>query len=161
MNHAITESSQSRVRPDGTWEGIIINASREVFDLMVATDVQSITKPESFPGKVSAMVGLAGSLCAVLRVRCSDSAAKSIATKMLGGQEITDHAAYDAIGEVCNMIAGNFKAKITGLASACSLSVPTVVVGEDYDLFPLGGHERFEIFLEYDTEPLCVILDIS
>jgi CheY-specific phosphatase CheX len=159
MNQAMTE--QARARPDATWEGIIVNAAREVFDLMVATDVQTIPKPEALSAKVSAMVGLAGSLCAVLRVRCSNTAAKSIATKMLGGQEITDHAAYDAVGELCNMIAGNFKAKITSLATACSLSVPTVVVGEDYDLFPLGGHERFEVFLEYDGEPLSVVLDVS
>ena len=152
---------QARVRPDATWEGIIVSAAREVFDLMVGTDVQTIPKPESFSAKVSAMVGLAGSLCAVLRVRCSGEAAKSVATKMLGGQEITEHGAYDAVGELCHMIAGNFKAKITSLASTCSLSVPTVVVGEDYDLFSLGGRERFEFFFEYDGEPLSVVLDVS
>jgi len=33
----------------------------------------------------------------------------------------------DALGEVCNMIAGNFKNKISGLSEGCMLSVPTVI----------------------------------
>ena len=40
-------------------------------------------------------------------------------------------ASADALGEICNIIAGYFKAK-AGLGDACKLSVPTIIVGQDY-----------------------------
>ena len=58
-----------------------------------------------------------------------------MASKMLGvdldkvGAEMSD-----ALGEVCNMVAGNFKNKIAGLAEGCMLSPPTVITGNDYSL---------------------------
>ena len=36
------------------------------------------------------------------------------------------------LGELRNMIAGNFKLKVTSLADHCMLSVPTVITGDDY-----------------------------
>jgi chemotaxis protein CheX len=38
----------------------------------------------------------------------------------------------DALGEVCNMIAGSFKHKVNGLSERCALSPPSVVTGKDY-----------------------------
>jgi hypothetical protein len=38
----------------------------------------------------------------------------------------------DAMGELCNMVAGNFKAKVTSLADHRMLSVPTVISGDSY-----------------------------
>jgi chemotaxis protein CheX len=63
-----------------------------------------------------------------------------MASKMLGidagsnGDEV-----QDAVGEVCNMVAGNFKNKIAGLGDGCQLSVPTVITGEDYCLRTLSN----------------------
>lgn len=108
------------------------------------------------------MVGMAGALCGVLRLRCSEQTAVSIATKMLGGHEpgaLSDTC--DAIGEISNMVAGNFKAKIAGLCDACMLSVPTVVVGVDYDVYSLASPERVEVSMTYEGQPLWVGLEIS
>lgn len=40
-------------------------------------------------------------------------------------------ASADALGEICNIIARNFKAK-AGMGDACEPSVPTIIVGQDY-----------------------------
>jgi CheY-specific phosphatase CheX len=40
--------------------------------------------------------------------------------------------ASDALGELCNMVARNFKAKIPTLSDHCMLSVSTVISGENY-----------------------------
>ena len=48
--------------------------------------------------------------------------------------------ANDALGEICKVVAGYFKAKI-GLGEACGLSVPTIIAGRDYK-FHFGGKLR-------------------
>ena len=49
----------------------------------------------------------------------------------------------DAIGEICNMVAGQFKAKI-GLEAECMLSVPTIITGTSYQLRPRADYDRLE-----------------
>jgi len=44
-----------------------------------------------------------------------------------------DDSVYDGLGEVTNMLAGAWKARIPSLNSACLLSVPTVVTGTQYE----------------------------
>ena len=74
------------------------------------------------------MVGMAGALCGVLSIRCSTPSAAGIASKMLGepvqSQECIEQQ-LDALGEICNMVAGNFKGRVDGLREQCMLSVPT------------------------------------
>ena len=50
----------------------------------------------------------------------------------------------DAIGEVCNMIAGAWKGFDPELASGCLLSTPTVVAGSSYKLFGQRAPIRIE-----------------
>lgn len=162
MNPALTDKA-TRIRPDTSWGILMQNAAREVFELMVGTEINSTENPPEGPsGEVSALVGMAGSICAVFRLRCSGDAAASIASKMLGGQAPGDSShTWDAMGEICNMVAGNFKAKVAGLAEGCMLSVPTVVAGEDYDVYPLAGRDRIEVSLDFEGRPIWVILEIS
>ena len=160
MNPALSEKSAARVRPDESWKPLMQAAAHEVFLLMAGTEVH----PEDFPpdpplGEVSAMVGMAGSLCAVFRIRCSKEVAASIAGKMLGGQ-VDATQICDAMGEISNMVAGNFKDKITGLSDGCMLSVPTVVVGEDYDVFS-PSRDHVEATLKYEGRPVRLSLEIS
>ena len=65
----------------------------------------------------------------------------------------------DAIGEVCNMIAGHFKHKI-GYGDSCSLTVPTVVAGGNYVIHCLEKGERLEFPVTYEGETVLVTLDI-
>jgi len=65
----------------------------------------------------------------------------------------------DAIGEVCNIIAGHFKHKI-GYGDSCTLTVPTVVVGGNYSIHCLEKGERLEFPVAYEGETVSVTLDI-
>ena len=65
----------------------------------------------------------------------------------------------DAVGEICNMVAGYFKAKI-GLGDQCKLSVPTVLAGTDYKIHSPGKSKRLELPLLYELEPILMTLDI-
>jgi len=162
MNPALSDRA-ARALPDSTWPAIIIQSASEVFRLMLDSDIEAVQTPSTdVPGKVCAMIGLAGSLCAVFRIRCSKQSAHSIATKMLGGQNPSDEgAAYDALGEMANMLAGNFKGKISGLSDSCALSVPTVIIGDDYNVYPLSGGHQIQVNLTYEGSPVSVALEIS
>jgi len=60
----------------------------------------------------------------------------------------------DALGELCNMVAGNFKSKITSLADHCMMSVPTVIWGEDYVMQTVQPNSGFQFALEYEGFPV-------
>jgi len=144
------------------WREILRNASKEVFSMMVGAQA---TEPENGDPPVAAnitgMVGLAGELCGVLTIRCSTKSASKIASQMLGVDimQASDHIS-DAVGEMCNMVAGNFKAKIPGLEDKCMLSVPTVITGPDYELHSLEVGESIEVPLIFEEEPVWICLEV-
>jgi chemotaxis protein CheX len=141
----------------------MVNAAREVFEMMAGIEVRHVVEPPGRPGgSVSALIGIAGVMSAVLRVRCSPESAGHVAGKMLGGEGTPERAACeDAIGEIANMVAGNFKAKVATLGDGCVLSVPTIVSGEDYEVRQVGKAERIEICLDTDGRAIWLILEIS
>src|SRR5271166_4826673 len=93
--------------------------------------------------------------------RCEARAATLMTSKMLGvplnevGPEVAD-----ALGEVCNMVAGNFKNKVAGLAEGCMLSPPTVITGSDYSLHSLADSPGIEVSLLFEGMPIAISLQI-
>ena len=143
------------------WAPLLETAVREVFELMLGSQLTVPTSAEEGDLDTTAMVGLAGQLCGVLSVRCTGKAGNLMTSKMLGieldkvGPEMSD-----ALGEICNMVAGNFKNKITGLAEGCMLSPPTVVSGTDYVLHSMADSPCLRVSLLFEGMPLVVSLDI-
>ena len=143
------------------WVPLLEMATREVFELMLGCQLTLPATAQQPTPEVTAMVGLAGQLCGVLSVRCDNNAAALMTSKMLGvelgkvGAEVSD-----ALGEVCNMVAGNFKNKITGLANGCLLSPPTVVTGSDYTLHSLAESPGLELSLLFERMPIVISLQI-
>jgi chemotaxis protein CheX len=160
MIPALDSRAKSAAKADPGWVHLLECAAREVFQIMVHIDLEVLEKPEEEPsGDMTAMVGLAGALCGVLSVRCSSESAGKIAASMLGTKDSPcRQETYDALAEVCNMVAGNFKAKVSGLGDSCMLSVPTVVCGEDYQFFPMADGQRLDLATRYEGSPLWVSL---
>jgi chemotaxis protein CheX len=143
------------------WIPLLEMAAREVFEVMLSCKLSVPIAPCEVPLEVTSMVGLAGQLCGVVSVRCSGKAAAQMASKMLGvdldkvGPEVSD-----ALGEVCNIVAGNFKNKIAGLAEGCVLSPPTVITGSDYDLHSLAHSLVLEVRLLFEGMPILISLQM-
>jgi chemotaxis protein CheX len=80
-------------------------------------------------------VGFGGLLSGACVFKLSSETALAVAARMTG-IEFTevDDTVKDAIGEVCNMLAGSWKGKVPELAANCGLSVPAVITGRDYNL---------------------------
>jgi chemotaxis protein CheX len=144
------------------WGEVLANAACEVFEIMVGTSLEKASgETPPVVSDFTAMVGIAGSLCGVFGLRSSSESARRMAAKMLGGDDLgVNENVQDAFGEICNMIAGSFKSKITGMADGCALSVPTVISGRDYTLYSLANGERFEVILSFEGNPLSVTLDL-
>jgi len=171
MTIAQTEGSPEVAAPRSAWPEVLREATLEVFSKMVGG---AIVVPQQADGatsgldtadaiieaQVTGIIGIAGAMRAVLSLRCSENAAQTIASQMLGitGEEAAQHKA-DAIGELCNMVAGHFKHQV-GLGGSCTLSVPTIVIGSRYDIHCLEDGERLEFPALYDGGTLLITLDI-
>lgn len=162
MTTATNPFASQPVQPDSHWKGILECAAMEVFSMMAGVTLTSFEQPPTEPhGDRTAMVGLAGPLCGMITVRCTAASAAKLANQMLGEDAASNPSVMgDAMGELCNMVAGNFKSKITNLADHCLLSVPTVIWGEDYVVQTVAPNEGFQVALSLDGEPVWFTLVI-
>lgn len=137
-------------------------AAVEVFEMMVGTPLgpsDQVTLPRV--ADYTSMIGLAGDLCGVLSFRCGLDSAARIAGKMLGTDEHTsEECVRDALGEICNMVAGSFKAQLSDVAEQCMLSVPMVVSGKDYQLYPLADGLRIQVSKSFEGALIWMTLDL-
>jgi chemotaxis protein CheX len=108
----------------------------EVFSLTVGVQCRraweaAVPDTES----VTAVVGFGGLLTGACVFRTGGTTACAISARMTGMEfpEIDD-TVRDAIGEICNILAGTWKSKVPELAAHCDLSVPAVITGRDYKL---------------------------
>jgi CheY-specific phosphatase CheX len=145
-----------------TWTPLLELSAREVFDIMLGTSLGIHGSPaDGTNGEFTALVGLAGSLCGVLSIRCTNQAARIMAGKMLDmPPEAVDSDSWDALGEIANMIAGNFKGKLSGVGNHCMLSVPTIIVGTDYESRSISGGNVIEVVFDFEQKPLWVTLEL-
>jgi len=143
------------------WLPLMEVAAREVFELMLGCKLTMPETPSEANLNITSMVGLAGKLCGVLSVRCDGKSARLIASRMLGvdvskvGAEVSD-----AMGEIANLVAGNFKNKIPGLGDGCMLSPPTVITGSDYDMRSLADSTAIDLNLLFEGQPIGISLQI-
>lgn len=145
-----------------SWKPLLELAVREVFEIMLGCNLKITTDLSTpVPGEFTAMVGLAGQLCGVITLRCSAKSAVLMTSKMLRSDpKDADQHVWDALGEIANMVAGNFKSKLTGMAERCMLSVPTVVTGDDYHFHSLANTSPLEIMFLFEDSPALVSLEV-
>lgn len=156
MSQGAVFSSVGRER----WLPALQLAMQEVYELMLGCMLEIAPGPALEEGlDITSMVGLAGKICGILRIRCSRKSASRMASRMLGlDEQQAGPEMWDAIGEICNMVAGNFKNKVSGLGDGCMLSVPTVITGADYNVHSMVN-ESIEATFLFEGEPLTLSLE--
>jgi chemotaxis protein CheX len=144
-----------------TWRPLLELASREVFEIMLGCKLELQAEPPSALGDITAMVGLAGQLCGLLTLRCTTKSAAIMTSKMLGvAVDQVDEQMCDALGEIANMVAGNFKNKLTGMADKCMLSVPTVITGSDYSCRSMANTGPMELIFLFENSPVVIAVEV-
>ena len=144
------------------WLPVLELAVEEVFEIMLGSRVKPAANAEpAAEGEFTAMIGLAGSLCGILTVCCDAKTAGEVARSMLGAAAESEQQVADALGEICNMIAGNFKNKLAGTDERCMLSVPTVVSGEEYNFHSMAEGRTVATVLLFEGAPISVRLQLE
>lgn len=143
------------------FELFLDRATDEVFSTMMGVGCAPVKGGAGTgQGTISAVIGLAGALSGSLVLHTSADAAMRIAERMMGtAPEEVDGMVRDAVGEVCNMVAGAWKGLDPALASGCLLSTPTVVAGTSYELFSQRAPIRIE--RSYRFEEMTIVITIS
>ena len=141
---------------------ILERATQDVFEIMLGCQVTCAAPSEhKLKGGLTAIVGLAGALCGVVTVCCAARTAGQIAKGMLGDTAESEGQAVDALGEMCNMIAGNFKNKLAGTDERCMLSVPSVISGAEYRFHSLVDGSSMETVVLFEDTPVAVRLQLK
>lgn len=143
----------------------LAEATSEVFEKMVCTALGScppVVDGFQPPAHVMGAVRFLGTLSGTVSFYASDDASRRIAGHLLGirPDEAGDSVA-DAVGEITNMIAGTFRAKMTQSGETLMITTPTVTRGSDFSAqhfnvasrslcrFTMGDHEVFvELILQ-------------
>lgn len=91
-------------------------------------------------GGVIALVGFAGEWSGSGAVRCGASLACTISSQMLMADypSVNDEV-LDVMGEVANMIIGNFKDDVAYKLGPLGLSIPTVIYGKNFQARNASG----------------------
>jgi len=109
----------------------------EVFEMMMGLKCRrtAVEAPANHDESVTAVVGFGGLLSGACIFRLGSESALKVAAHMTGIEfSEVDDTVKDAVGEICNMLAGAWKGKVPELAANCGLSVPAVITGCDYNL---------------------------
>src|SRR5215471_5463830 len=152
------------VLPRDLWSTVLQETIVEVFFTMVGATVT--TAPTDAPlatAQLTGIVGIAGAIRANFILQCSHTASTKLSAQMLGIQPDdpdSSKASADALGEICNIVAGYFKAKV-GLGDACMLSVPTIIVGRDYKFRSARMFDKLALAVAYEGEQLLATLEIA
>jgi chemotaxis protein CheX len=135
----------------------------EVFRLMLGVNCEQINGPlEKELDTITSVVGFGGVLSGACVFRAGETVARRIAG-LLSGMELAtlDDTVKDAIGEICNMLAGAWKGRMPELSANTMLSVPAVVTGRDYNVhvqrpeFRLDHIYSFEKKYAFEVTIIC------
>jgi CheY-specific phosphatase CheX len=106
---------------------------------------------------ISGSIGLSGKVHGVVYTAFSVDLAKLIAENILGAAA-TEQDVSDVVAELTNMITGNLKSQLCDLGYNCSLSIPSVVRGEEISISAKSASisVRNSFTLEGCSDPLVL-----
>jgi len=147
-------SSKSQAR--GVWHEALQNATLEVFEALLGIRLEPAAQEYSLM-EFTAMVGLAGDLRGAISVSCSKATAVEMTERMLQAEYTSEAQIWDALGEVCNVLAGRFKNGPPRITHNCVLSVPTVITGSNYIQHSLAGSNLKQCYRMRDQAVLITL----
>jgi chemotaxis protein CheX len=114
----------------------------EVFRVQLGIEIAACTPPLAMDNKTNrrheqtALIGFAGIISGLCEIRLSVPASLAITRAMLPGTAIAEESDWicDAVGELCNLLAGGWKNRLPELGACCSLTIPTVIAGNLYQV---------------------------
>jgi chemotaxis protein CheX len=140
----------------------------DVFSTMLnitATPIDALKPTPSGP-MVAGSVGFTGDVSGVAYIYVDDAFGKSLACRMLGLTEAElegEEMVNDVIGEISNMIVGAAKSRICDTGALCTLTIPSIVRGDDFGAKPASNSESrlFSMQCEAQTVHVELIMKVE
>lgn len=113
---------------------------------------------QKFP--ISGVIGLTGKAVGTVVINLSEEVALKSASTMLMMEmtELNDDV-FDAVGEIANMVAGQAKAELEEYD--LSVSLPTVVTGENHEVHFPSEAKALSVAFDTDFGPLYLVVGLE
>ena len=135
--------SESESNAAQRWRGLMDETVLEVFATMLGCECVPTHATDAAPTCTTARIRFSGALAGECVLVFADIDAAKLAAIFLGG--VADDAmAADAMGELCNVLAGGWKRRLRPPASGAGLSVPSVTRGTPDSLSDVRQTYEFE-----------------
>ena len=141
---------------------LLISNTERVFSVMLGMCVTARTTridqdAQGQDGGVVALVGFVGQWVGTGSVSCSSQMACKLSSKMLLADypEVNEEV-LDAMGEITNMIVGNFKDAAEPILGPMGLSTPTVIYGDSFRTRNMNGKVWTTVPFECEGETIEV-----
>ena len=119
------------------------------------------TVPTSDPGSVTGMIGVHGQVSGFITVNMAEQVARKAVAGLL--QERLDALTpqvVDGVGEMTNIIAGGIKSALSGTPwSFSNVTVPSVIVGQNYQIAYAKGLEYLAVTFEQQNDETIMLDD--
>jgi chemotaxis protein CheX len=145
---------------------LIRSNTENVFSTMLGLAVSATDAPKDqlqtlHQGGLISLVGFAGLWRGNGSVRCSGRLACSLSGKLLLAEfESVNDEVLDAMGEIANMIIGNFKNDAASKLGPLGLSTPTVIYGEKFEARNWHGESLVTVLFDCEGELLEVSISL-
>jgi chemotaxis protein CheX len=149
---------------DTRWIEQLDGVVADVFDIMLRQCCEVVEDAAATAAEIdiAARILLSGAIDAQCLVEFPQATAKKLTDALLGAEDDWEDALVeDAIGELCNMIAGEWKSALGAAASASGLSVPAIWRARAPDRNPPNGCSlRMRRTYAFRNSPFTVSLAI-
>ena len=125
------------------------SAVSEVFEMMLDRNCAPLDTEVDIDERITARIRFSGAITGECLVYASKSVAQIAAEALLGtASSPSDPMVDDAVGELCNMIAGGWKSKLDPSSAVCLISVPAITRDSVLDLASRPGitYNRYYTF---------------
>ena len=153
-------SASRGIDPVSAYAQSLDKAVEEVFRLMMGLHCIPVAEcPIEERETISAVIGFAGAMSGTCVLRSGGLVALRMAESLTGiAMPKLSDTVKDAVGEICNMVAGAWKGRQPSLTSRCMLSTPTVVTGTHYHLHTQKPEFRIERYYRFEAHSFGVAL---
>ena len=141
---------------------LIGNCVSDVFGTMLSMNVEpqpAVPLQPTGEAHIASAVGFSGTMTGVVYLYTSASFGRQIAASMLGLEETevdADEMVNDVMGEIANMVVGNFKSGLCDRGYSCALTIPSIVRGSHFTVEPISSTERKVYHYSCRNRPLVV-----
>jgi chemotaxis protein CheX len=139
---------------------LLLHAVRKTFATMLRLPVETNEVVNAYGDQVVGCIHFKGKATGRVFLRMPCKAANSIVTRFLGKDLPAEPAELfpDVVGEMLNIIGGNFKSNLVDAGLPCSLSVPQVETKTGFSV-DLGGGEH-HLSIPFNADAMGMYLDL-